>query len=77
MSKSLEAFKKFMEEVSSHKQKLYRLCYDEGIEDEEDDLTPDEAYILFQYKIMALLEDCLNKTIKEIEEKHGKERRKR
>ena len=71
MSKVLEAFKKFMEEVSSHKQKLYRLAYDEGITDEEDDLTPDEAYILFQYRIMSLLEDCLKKTIKEIEEKEN------
>ena len=69
MSKVLEAFKKFMEEVSSHKQKLYRLVYNEGITDEEDDLTPNEVYILFQYRIMSLLEDCLKKTIKEIEEK--------
>ena len=71
MNKGLEAFKKFMEEVSSHKQKLYRFVYDEGIEDDEDDLDPNEAYILFQYKIMALLEDCLKKTIKEIEEKEN------
>ena len=71
MSKVLEAFKKLMEEVSSHKQKLYKFMYDEGIEDEEDEINPDEAYILFQYRIMAILEDCLNKTIKEIEENNG------
>ena len=65
----IEAFEKFMEEVSSHKQKLFKLVYEEGIEDEEDDLSIDELYILFQYKIMSLLEDCLRKTIKEVEEK--------
>ena len=62
----MEALVKFAELVKNHKDKLFRYLYKEGIitDDNEDyELTEQEKYIIFQYKIFAILDKYLQEAL--------------
>jgi len=61
------ALKKFMELIALHEQKLYRFMYKEGIllDDRDEELTEQEMYIIFQYKIMAIIHKCLEEALQD------------
>lgn len=67
MEKALETLNKFTDLVASHEQKLYRFMYKEGILDDliDEELTEQEKYIIFQYKIFAILHKCLEEALKD------------
>lgn len=60
----VEALEEFKKQVSSHKVKLYKLMYEEGIAEDEEELSQEDLFILFQYRIMSILENCLQETLK-------------
>lgn len=67
MEKALETLNKFKDLVASHKQKLYRFMYKEGIldDDKDEELTEGEKFIIFQYKIFANLHKCLEEALQD------------
>lgn len=72
MEKALKTLNKLKELVASHEQKLYRFMYKEGILDDERDeeLTEQEKFIIFQYKIFAILHKYLEEALEDESSRH-------